>query len=131
MKLISLVFATVLFSSQTFAYSSGTMTCFFELFSTKAWPKVEKTPEFSFNIMEMYESSIESKNLNNKIRLRYVPGLVARNDVRVISIVMTYDSADSGAEVPFVPEGEYSFNIGRQGSDLVGAFMQCKVKDLK
>lgn len=126
-----LLLALTMISFNAFGYSSGTMNCFFELFNTKSWPKPEITQSFEINVMEVYESSIESKFLDNKIRLRYVPGLIARNDVRIASVTMTYDSADAGADVPFVADGQYTFKIGRQGSDLVGAFMNCKVNNLK
>jgi hypothetical protein len=39
--------------------------------------------------------------------------------------------ANAGAEVPLVPNGIYTIKIGRQDSDLIGAFLVCKTKDLK
>jgi len=118
-------------TQNAFAYSSGKMSCFFELYSKKNWPKVEKTPVFEINVMQMLETSIESKWLENMIRLRYVPGKTAVNDVQVAAVTMTYAGADAGADVSLKPEGTYVFKIGRQDSDLVGAFMNCKVQDLK
>lgn len=128
----NLVFVSiVLLSSQGFGYSGGKMTCFFELFSKKNWPKVEKTTPFEIDIAAGYENSVESRFLDNKIRLRYVPGIVATGDVRYVSVTMTYAGADSGADAPLVENGQYMFNIGRQDSDLVGAFMNCQVQSLK
>lgn len=127
----TVLISSVFLCSQAFGYSGGKMTCFFELFSKKNWPKVEKTTTFEVNIAQGYEDSIESRFLENKIRLRYVPGIVAAGDVRYVSITMTYAGADSGADAPLVENGQYMFNIGRQDSDLVGAFLNCKVQSLK
>lgn len=107
------------------------MTCSFELFSKKNWPKVERTVPFEINIAQGYEDSIESRFLENKIRLRYVPGIISSGDIRYVSITMTYAGADSGADAPLVENGQYMFNIGRQDSDLVAAFMNCKLQNLK
>ncbi|MBK9321479.1 MAG: hypothetical protein IPM97_00730 [Bdellovibrionaceae bacterium] len=113
------------------AYSSGRLNCYFEMFSKNNWPKMEKTPTFDINIMEAYEQSIESKWLGNKIRLLYVPGIVATKDVQVAVVTMTYAGADAGADVSLKPDGTYVFKIGRQDSDLVGAFLNCRALDLK
>lgn len=125
------IFANLLLVSSAFAFSSGSLTCSFDIYAFKNWPNAEKTPEFKIDIMSVYESSIESKWLDHKISLRYVPGLVAANDVQIASVDMTYNEANAGADVSLTPQGIYIFKIGRQDSDLFGAFLNCKADDLK
>lgn len=118
-------------TQSAWAYSSGQMKCFFEIYATTNWPNAEKTPAFEINIMQAYEASIESKWLGNKIRLQYVPGIVAARDVQVAVVTMTYAGADAGADVSLKPDGIYVFKIGRQDADLVGAFLNCQVHNLQ
>lgn len=129
--LVSNMWMNVMGMGQAFAYSSGKMKCFFEVYSKKTWPKQEKTDFFDIDVMQTYESSVELESLDNKIRFRYVPGTVASNNVKFAAVTMMYSGADAGADVPLVPDGEYVFKIGRQDSDLVGGFMNCKVQELK
>ena len=118
-------------AGQAYAYSSGKMKCNFEIYSKKTWPKLEKTEAFEIDVMEVYESSVELESLDNKIRFRYVPGMIAPKNVKFADVTMLYAGSDAGAEVPLMPDGEYVFKIGRQDSDLIGGFMNCKVQDLK
>lgn len=127
----SLLTIVLLVSGACFGYTSGKMDCYFEIVSKTNWPKVEKQPVFTIDLMQYYENSIESKWLENKIRLQYVPGKVSAQDVQFGAVSMTYDNANSGADFSLMPNGIYIFRIGRQDSDLVGGFMNCQITDLK
>lgn len=131
MRQITLAVLSFLVSANAAAYSRGTLVCYFDLVSTKNPAQVVRTPAFEFDIMEVRQDSFEYDALTSPIRFRYTPGLVSKNNVGVFVIDMTYRMANAGVDVPAMANGTYVVKIGRQDSDLIGAFLSCTAKGLE
>lgn len=131
MKALLALIPVLLLSSNASAYSRGKLNCRFEIVSKKNFPAVTRLPAFEFDVMKTHEDSFEADVLENPLRFRYTPGLTGLNDVRVFVIDLAYNMANGGADVPAAPNAGYVFKIGRQDSDLVGAFLNCTAKELE
>lgn len=131
MKHIILSICALLIGQNAFAYSQGKINCQIEMFSKKDSAKAYFLPAFEFDVMEPHFASFSHDLLDRSIHMSYTPGLVGLKDVRVFVLDMMYDNANSGADVPAMPNATYTVKVGRQDSDLIGAFMTCKVIGLK
>lgn len=124
------IFVAGVFAPRAHAFQDGTLTCYFEVFSKKAFPKVEKTPPFSFNIKTQFSEAFQAKSLENRLIIAYYPGFAKPGDVNQFILNMKYNGANAGADVPAVHGWDYVFKISRDDSDLIGAFLHCNA-DLK
>ncbi len=125
MRLVFTALAALFIATESFAASSGTLTCHFEFMTTAAPGTFIKTPPFTFDVMDNYFNHFSFPELQNKLHIAYYPGLVAKDDLRMFVINLKYASANSGADVPAVDGGSYVFKISQDASDLIGAFMNC------
>lgn len=122
----SLMVTVAFFAPQASAFKDGTLTCQFEVIAKKNFPTVEKLAPFTIKISEPFSDAFQAPSLNNRLLLAYSPGYAAPRDVNLFNVTLKYDGANAGADVPAVANGEYTFKISRDDSDLVGAFLVCK-----
>lgn len=107
--------------------SAGTMECYFEIASTKSPGRYEIVQLPSFSVMNLFEYVVENPLLENRILFRYNPGWATKTEISHVVISMSYNTANSGIEMPLILEQKFVTAIGRQGSDLIGAFLNCTV----
>lgn len=107
--------------------SAGTMECYFEIASTKRPGRYEIVQLPAFSVMNVFEYALENPLLENRILFRYNPGWATKTEISHVVINMSYNSANSGIEMPLILEQKFVTAIGRQGSDLIGAFLNCTV----
>ncbi|MBT4762210.1 MAG: hypothetical protein HOO06_10970 [Bdellovibrionaceae bacterium] len=105
---------------------TGKIDCFYEIYSKKTWPKSIKTNTFSFNIETGADVSTPSSVLDNVLRMRYQPGY-RNNKLSYFIYSLTYADIHAGADIP-VTESLSSVYFSRDGSDLIGGFLNCKAK---
>lgn len=131
MKNFGCIVLGLLMSTPAFAYSSGTLVCQFEIVTKSNFGNTIRPPAFQFDVMKGHEGSFEYEGVENPIRFAYFPDMATQKTIKGFVIHMTYNYANAGAEFPAFPNASYVVKIGRQDSDLVGAFLTCTAKDLK
>ena len=105
---------------------SGEITCFYEIYSKATWPKSKKTESFTLDIGKGQDISTSSEFLKETIRMRYQPGY-RNNKISYFIFSLTYDGAHAGADIPMTEELS-SVYLSRDGSDLIGGFLNCQAK---
>ncbi len=126
MKVFLIILGAALFAPSAQAFKEGKFTCQFEVVSKKNFPKVEKLPPFTFNAMEAFSEAYQAKSLENRLIIAYYPGFAKPGDLSLHVMDMKYNGANAGADVPAVADGNFTFKISRDDSDLVGAFLNCR-----
>ena len=116
----------VAFSSSAMAFKNGQVTCQFEVIAKDTFPAVEKLAPFTFNVQDPFSDAFQATRLKNRLLVAYYPGFAGPGDVNQLIIVLKYDGANAGADVPALADGQYTFKISRDDSDLVGAFLNCR-----
>ncbi|NUN05982.1 MAG: hypothetical protein HUU57_09485 [Bdellovibrio sp.] len=109
--------------------TSGTMECYFEIASKKQPGRYEIIKIQPFSVMNAYQDAFQSPLLENRILFSYTPGHVTQSEISHVVINMTYNSANSGVELPIITKQKFVTAIGRQDSDLIGAFLNCTIQN--
>lgn len=131
MKALFLSLIFIFMSNPAIAFKSGSLACQFEIYSTDKPSETKLSKTFSFSLTEYYSEAFTFPFLKNRLIMAYYPGSTSPGDVTHASFLLKYDGANSGADLPLIAGATYSTNIGKDGSDLIGAFMKCKTVDLK
>lgn len=130
--IVALAFVGAFAQSQTsFAYKEGKLVCKSEFASKKNPTKPASFAPFELDITKEFFFTFTHESLERNLYFQYIPGKVQDKGVAFFVINMAYNMANGGADVMAFPEGVYTFKIGRQDSDLIGAFFTCEAKDLR
>lgn len=114
-------------SAQAFGYSSGQVDCHFEIASKKNPSRYATVNLPTFDLTKNFSQIIEHPSLDNRLYMEYSPGFTSKNEVTYLVINLAYNMANSGIEAPIVKGMRTTLAIGRQDSDLIGAFLSCTV----
>lgn len=131
MKHLFLVLLSVLTGAQALAFKSGTITCQFEIQTTDKPTEVKLSKVFSFPLTEYYTEAFTFPFLKNRLIMAYYPGYTSPGEVTHASFLLKYDGSNSGADIPLFVGATYYTNIGKDGTELIGAFLKCHPVDLK
>lgn len=126
--LVALLIFSFVFSANAVTVLSGTVDCSFEIASTRQPTRYEVVKIPTFSVMEKFEYAVESPLLQNRILFGFYPDSRTGKAVSHFAINLTYNTANSGAELPIILDEKFIVVIGRQGSDLIGAFLNCKIQ---
>ena len=126
--LLSLLVFSCALSAQAVTISSGTVECYFEIASTLQPAKYEIVKVPAFSAMDKFEYVVENHLLQNRILFGYYPAYNYLKEVSHFALNLSYNTANSGVELPVVLDDKLVVVIGRQGSDLIGAFANCTIR---
>lgn len=129
MKMLGL-FSILVFTvnAHAAAVKSANVECYFEIASTQAPAKYEIIKVPSFKLEAGLEHAVETPILKRRLLMGVYPGFNSAKEVDHVAIHLTYDSANSGTELPLILNDKFTVMVGRQGSDLIGGFLNCFVK---
>jgi hypothetical protein len=126
MKHFVLMMLTLLSTGVAFGANKGTLTCEWEVYPVSARGRAVRSEPFTIDITQPFFSTFTNPALGRDINLQYHPGFTKKGDVDIFIVTMGYDSANGGADAPAINGRDYTFKIGRQGSDLIGGFLNCR-----
>jgi hypothetical protein len=124
--LLFLLSASTLFAQSALA-SAEAAFCYYELYTPEHFDRPVITKTFALDLTKPEFTSTSDPALKRIIRLQTQPATLDGKNYTHYAFSMTYDGAHTGAIIPKTP-GMHVMQIGRDGSDLLGAYLFCDIR---
>lgn len=123
--LLLLLSASMFFARSANA-SEETASCHYELYTPEHFDRPVVTKSFDLDLTKPVFTSTSDPAIKRIIRLQTQPATLDGKNYTHYAFSMTYDGAHTGAIIPKTP-GMHIMQIGRDGSDLLGAYLFCDI----
>lgn len=107
--------------------SAEMASCHYELYTPEHFDRPVVTKSFDLDLSKTEFTSTSDPALKRTIRLQTQPATLDGKTYTHYAFSMTYDGAHTGAIIPKTP-GTHIMQIGRDGSDLLGAYLFCDIR---